>query len=270
MTKSDQQPHSDKSLGSGLAIIIATYNEIDNLPDLIGQLAGLLPNATILVIDDNSPDGTGQWCDDNANRFPSMHCVHRKGKLGLGSATIAGFAWASERNYPLVATMDADFSHDPATMPHLLKKLSERSDDRVAVVIGSRYVAGGSIEGWPLFRRIASKAVNGFARFWLGLKSRDNSGAFRIYRTNALETIGLTSIGSESYSYLEEVLYRLEQAGFQSIEHPITFKDREQGVTKTDWKLGLRVFWEIFRMRNSAAQTVRHNPQHTQPPQNPE
>ena len=256
--------HVDASSGSGLAIVIATYNEIENLPTLVEQLVALLPAAKILVIDDHSPDGTGEWCDQNRARFPSLDCLHRSGKLGLGSATVAGFAWAIKQKLPLVATLDADFSHDPSSLPKLLKKILTAPDSNVAVVIGSRYVQGGSIEGWPLFRRAASKAVNAFARFWLNLKSRDNSGAFRIYRTNALKTIGLHSIRSQSYSYLEEVLYRLQQAGFQSIEHPITFRDRELGVTKTNWKLGVRVFWELFRMRNTSAgsrpqQTIDQN-----------
>lgn len=254
-----------KSFGRGLAIVIATYNEIDNLPTLIEQLVALLPDAKILVIDDQSPDGTGKWCDENSIRFPSMTCFHRNGKLGLGSATVEGFRWAIDHGHSLVATLDADFSHDPATLPILLEKILGQPDPKMAVVIGSRYMPGGSIEGWPLFRRFASKAVNGFARFWLSLSSRDNSGAFRIYRTSALKAIGLDSIRSESYSYLEEVLYRLEQAGYWSMEHPITFRDREHGVTKTNWKLGLKVFWELFRMRHSAgiesSTTSGHNQQ---------
>ena len=235
----------------GLAIIIATYNEIENLPTLVEQLTSLLPDAKILVIDDNSPDGTGKWCDENKIRFPSLDCLHRSGKLGLGSATIEGFRWAMEHGHPFVATMDADFSHDPATLPELYQKISADLDDKLAVAIGSRYVPGGAIEGWPLFRRLASKAVNWFARLWLGLSTRDNSGAFRVYRTSALRTIGLDSIHSKSYSYLEEILYRLTQAGFRFIEHPIVFKDRELGVTKTNWKLGVKVFWELFLFRFS-------------------
>lgn len=233
----------------GLAIIIATYNEIENLPTLVEQLTNLLPQAKILVIDDNSPDGTGKWCDENATRFPALECLHRSGKLGLGSATIEGFRWAMDRQHEFAATMDADFSHDPATLPELVKKISDAPSNDLAVVIGSRYIEGGAIEGWPLFRRVASKAVNLFARVWLGLSSRDNSGAFRVYRTSALETIGLESIRSKSYSYLEEILYRLRCAGFRSTEHPIFFKDRELGVTKTNWKLGIKVFWEIFLCR---------------------
>jgi len=242
-----------RSNDQGLAIIIATYNEIDNLPTLIEQLTSLLPDAKILVIDDNSPDGTGKWCDQNRDRFPALNCLHRSGKLGLGSATVEGFRWAMEQGHSFVATMDADFSHDPATLPALYQKIMIEPDHGLAVVIGSRYVKGGSIEGWPLFRRLASKAVNLFARVWLGLSSRDNSGAFRVYRTNALKTIGPESIHSKSYSYLEEILYRLKHAGFRTAEHPIVFKDRELGVTKTNWKLGIKVFWELFLFRFSGS-----------------
>lgn len=240
----DERPN-DQSL----AIIIATYNEIDNLPTLVEQLTSLLPDAKILVIDDNSPDGTGKWCDENKIRFPSLHCLHRAGKLGLGSATIEGFRWAIKHGHPFIATMDADFSHDPASLPNLYQKLSRNADEKLAAAIGSRYVAGGAIEGWPMFRRLASKAVNRFARLWLGLNTRDNSGAFRVYRTSALKTIGLESIHSKSYAYLEEILYRLKQAGFEFTELPIVFKDRELGVTKTNWKLGMKVFWELFLFR---------------------
>lgn len=235
--------------GSGVGIVIATYNEIENLPTLVECLVGLLPESRILVVDDHSPDGTGEWCEQNRSKFPSLECLHRSGKLGLGSATVAGFSWAIEQKCSLVATMDADYSHDPKALPSLVDEISNHSDSRVAVVLGSRYVPGGAIEGWPLFRRLASRAVNMFARIWLGLSSRDNSGAFRVYRTGALESIGLKSIGSHSYSYLEEVLYRLEQAGYRSIEYPITFRDRELGVTKTNLMLGVKVFWELFRIR---------------------
>ena len=245
----------ERPIGLDLAIIIATYNEIDNLPTLVVQLSSLLPDAKILVIDDNSPDGTGKWCDENTAHFPSLHCLHRSGKLGLGSATVEGFRWAIEQGHPFVATMDADFSHDPATLPELYQKISRDSDEKLAVAIGSRYVSGGAIEGWPLFRRLASKAVNLFARLWLGLSTRDNSGAFRVYRTSALKTIGLESIHSKSYSYLEEILYRLKRAGFQFTEHPIVFKDRELGVTKTNWMLGVKVFWELFLFRFSSVKT---------------
>ena len=248
-----------KSIAQSLAIIIATYNEIENLPTLVEQLTSLLPDAKILVIDDNSPDGTGEWCDQNRDRFPAVECLHRSGKLGLGSATVEGFRWAIAQGHAFVATMDADFSHDPATLPDLYQKISRNPDPEVAVVIGSRYIEGGSVEGWPWFRRLASKGVNWFARVWLGLNSRDNSGAFRVYRTHALMTIGLESIHSKSYSYLEEILYRLKQAGFRSVEHPIVFKDRELGVTKTNWKLGVKVFWELFLFKFSGTGTGSKN-----------
>jgi dolichol-phosphate mannosyltransferase len=235
-----------------LVVVIATYNEIENLPRLMDQVFQYLPQAKIRVIDDNSPDGTGRWVDDNVKRFPSgsLSCEHRSGKLGLGSATITGFGWAMEQKVPLVATMDADFSHDPASLPALVKAIRNEADSSVAVAIGSRYVVGGAIEGWPLFRRFASKAVNLFARTWLGLPTKDNSGAFRVYRTAALESIGLGSIRSGSYSYLEEVLFRLMNAGYSFVEVPITFRDRDAGVTKTNWRLGVKVFWEILHMRS--------------------
>jgi dolichol-phosphate mannosyltransferase len=233
---------------ANLLVVIATYNEIDNLPRLVARLGEFFPAAQILVIDDASPDGTGKWCDEASSKHPNLSVVHRKRKLGLGSATMVGFQMALTHRIQLVATMDSDFSHDPAELVSLVAALDDPQHHQVGVAIGSRYVPGGSIEGWPVFRRMASWSVNRFARIMLRLETKDNSGAFRVYRCTALERIDLDAIRSEGYGYLEEILWRLKRAGVEMIELPIVFRDREHGKSKTNLADGLNVFWQITKM----------------------
>ena len=162
---------------------MATYNEMENLPRLVEEIFRYAPEADILVIDDNSPDGTGQWCDGQRAENPRIHCLHRSGKLGLGTATIAGMKYAIEHGYRYVLNMDADFSHQPKYLPALLAGMDPPDGPPVDVMIGSRYVPGGGVEGWPLRRQLMSRAVNLYARWLLGLRPKDCSGAFRCYRT---------------------------------------------------------------------------------------
>lgn len=229
-------------------MVVATYNEIDSLPRLVHQIDQRLPQADILVIDDASPDGTGNWCEEVSDKYPQLSVMHRKGKLGLGSAAVAGFQWAAERDYDLIATMDADLSHAPESLVQMHEKMQTAAFETIGVMIGSRYVQGGGTEGWPLSRRIASKVVNAFARFWLRLKTKDNSGAFRIYRREALASLNVSNIKSSDYAYLEEILWLLNKNGVPMAEHPIVFRNREQGRSKTSPLLGIKVFWQIFRM----------------------
>lgn len=231
-----------------ILIVIATYNEIDNLPRLIARLTELLSQAEILVIDDASPDGTGRWCDQSIEKYPRLKVIHRERKLGLGSATIIGFQKAIAREIPFVATMDADFSHDPASLPELLAELQSSAGQQYGIAIGSRYVTGGKIEGWPLRRRLVSRFVNLYSRKLLKLSTKDNSGAFRVYRTSALQRIEIGSLHSSGYGYLEEILWRLTKAGVEMIEVPITFRDRTLGKSKTNLAEGIKVFWEIAQI----------------------
>lgn len=210
-------------------VAIATYNERDNLPSLVDAIKKVLPDAHILVVDDNSPDGTGKWCDKRAADDPRLHVLHRAGKLGLGSATVSAFQWALERDYDRVATMDADWSHEPESLPELIS-LSESVD----VAIGSRYCPGGRIEGWPVTRRLVSGVMNRLSRLLLRVPASDTSGAFRVYRTSALRTIDLRQISATGYAYLEEILWRLHHAGATIGEAPITFRDRRAGDSKVN------------------------------------
>lgn len=211
-------------------VTIATYNELENLPRLVEEIFAQAPDVEILVIDDNSPDGTGRWCDEKHARDARVHCLHRAGKLGLGTATIAGMQYAIKQGYDQVLNMDADFSHHPRYLPAMLKRMQD--GEPVDVVIGSRYIPGGGVQGWPLKRRLMSKGVNIYARALLGLWPRDCSGAFRLYRVELLEKLDFEHIVSRGYSFQEEVLWRLKRLGARFAEVPIVFADRELGVSK--------------------------------------
>lgn len=236
---------------SRLLIIVATYNERENIPNLVEQLEELLPTADLLVIDDGSPDGTGKWCDWRIKTDSRLNVIHRAGKMGLGSATITGFEYGLEHEppYDLLATMDADFSHDPKSLVQLVEFLESDIDHEFGGAIGSRYVPGGGIENWPLLRHASSRAVNIFARVLLGLKTKDNSGAFRVYRASTLTSIDVGKIESASFAYLEEILWRIRKNGIAMKELPITFRDREHGASKTSLKLGVSVFWHLVKIR---------------------
>ncbi len=210
-----------------ILVALATYNEAENLPGLLDAIFGELPGAEVLVVDDNSPDGTGRWCDERAAGEPRLHCLHRARKLGLGSATLEAMRFALMRDYEVFVTLDADWSHDPHYLPELVAA-TERAD----VAIGSRYVAGGAIEGWPWHRRRLSRAINGLSRWALGLPVRDSSGAFRAYRVSALRKLRLEDIRAGGYAYLEETLWHLDRLDATFTEVPITFHQRRAGASK--------------------------------------
>lgn len=219
-------------------VTLATYNERENLPRLIDEIQAALPAADILVVDDNSPDGTGQWCDERAASDARLKVIHRAGKLGLGTALIAGMEYAVAHGYTYLVTLDADFSHPPTVLPALVAGMEGAgtdgggSKDPVDVMIGSRYVVGGRIEGWPLKRHVMSRGVNFFSRWVLGLPPRDCSGGFRCYRLSKLAEIDFGRLRSHGYSFLEELLYRLVQRGCRTGEVPIVFVDRQAGSSK--------------------------------------
>ena len=213
-------------------ITVATYNEIENLPTLVQEVLTIVPAAHLLVIDDNSPDGTGDWCDRQAQHDPRVHCLHRAGKLGLGTATIAGMQYGIDNEFDYVLNMDADFSHHPRYLPALIAGMDPPGGPQVDVMIGSRYVSGGGTKDWPLKRKLMSRGVNLYARMMLGLRTRDCSGAFRCYRVSMLEKINFAAIRSRGYSFQEEILWHLKRAGATFGETPILFVDREHGASK--------------------------------------
>lgn len=214
-----------------ILVAIATYNELENLPSLVEAVKQHLPSADLLVVDDNSPDGTGEWADGYSAEDPRLSVLHRTGKLGLGTATFAAMRHAIDNDYQIVATLDADWSHPPDRLPALIELLGEND-----VAIGSRYVEDGRIEGWPLRRRVASKLVNSAARLFLRLPVRDASGAFRAYRTEVLKPIDFGSLRGTGYAYLEEILWRLKRQGARIAEAPITFSERRAGASKINSK----------------------------------
>jgi len=229
--------------GPRTLVTVATYNEIENLPQLVEAIWQVAPLTDILVIDDNSPDGTGKWCDQRSAAEPRLLCLHRAGKLGLGTATIAGMQYAIEHHYDYLLNMDADFSHHPRYIPAILAGI-EAAD----VSIGSRYCRGGGTKDWPFKRRFMSWAVNTYARWLLGLKPKDTSGAFRCYRVSVLKQLDFARIKSRGYSFQEEILWRLKRQGAQMTETPIIFADRERGQSKINKREALAALWIIFRL----------------------
>jgi len=226
-----------------LLISLCTYNEKENLPLLIPEILSQLPWAEILVVDDNSPDGTGQIADDLAAADPRVHVQHRAGKQGLGTAILAGFRYAIDHNYDFVLNMDADFSHHPRHLPALAELMG-----RCDVAIGSRYVPGGKAVGWSLTRHFMSRSINLYARWLLWLKTRDNSGSYRAYRVSKLRELDLTRVRAKGYAFQEEILYRCRRVDCRMEETPIVFEDRRLGLSKINYKETLAALWVIFRL----------------------
>jgi dolichol-phosphate mannosyltransferase len=212
--------------------MVATYNEMENLPRLVEEIFRTAPDVDLLVVDDNSPDGTGAWCDRQAAVDPRMHCLHREGKLGLGSALVAGLKYGIAQGYRYVVNVDADFSHHPRYLPALIAGMDRPGQKPVDVMIGSRYVRGGGVQNWPLKRRLMSRGVNLYARWLLWLSPKDCSGGYRCYRTATLAKVNFDQIRSRGYSFQEEILWLLRRAGARFGETPIVFADREKGISK--------------------------------------
>jgi dolichol-phosphate mannosyltransferase len=229
-------------------VMTATYNEIENLPRLVDEVFEVVPAVHLLVVDDNSPDGTGVWCDRRSAEDRRVHCLHRAAKQGLGTATIAGMKYAIEHGYKHVLNMDADFSHHPRYLPALIAGMDPPNADPIDVMIGSRYVAGGGTVGWPLKRKLMSRGVNLYARWLLWLTARDVSGAYRCYRVSKLAELDFNQVRSRGYSFQEEILWMLRRHGARIAETPILFADREQGTSKINSREALTLLRIIARL----------------------
>ncbi|MFI6263567.1 polyprenol monophosphomannose synthase [Micromonospora sp. NPDC051006] len=221
-------------------VVIPTYNEADNVSDIVARVRRAAPAVEILVADDNSPDGTGVIADALAGTDEHVHVLHREGKQGLGAAYLAGFEWARERGYDAVVEMDADGSHAPEDLPALLD--AARQAD---VVIGSRWTSGAQVVNWPLRRLALSRCGNLYARLALGMPVSDATGGYRVYRRSALDAIDLTSVCSQGYSFQVELSRLAHRAGMRIVEVPITFAERERGSSKMSPLIVAEALWRI-------------------------
>ncbi len=235
-------------MASQALAIVPTYNERENLARLVASLRGQPGNIHVLIVDDNSPDGTGAIADAIAAGDSGVHVLHRAGKQGLGTAYRAGFHYGLEQGFAYLCTMDADFSHNPESLPALIEKAASGYD----LVIGSRYVPGGAVVGSPPLRKFISYAANSLAHTILGVAAHDCTAGFRCYRRVVLETIDLDSIFSSGYSFLIEMAFYCQRAGFRIGEVPITFVNRTEGASKINRREIYKAFYTLLRLRTSA------------------
>jgi dolichol-phosphate mannosyltransferase len=227
-------------------IIIPTYNEAENLSPLLQAIFSYAPLTHVLIVDDHSPDGTGELADELQKKDGRVHVLHRAGKLGLGTAYLAGFKFALAHGFDAAFEMDADFSHDPRYLPDFLRAI-ENAD----VVIGSRYIVGGNTPGWSALRRLISGSGNIFARLMLGIPVHDCTSGFRCYRRRVLESIDLDAVQSHGYAFQVELTYRVMMQGFQMVETPIVFMDRRCGKSKMSHAIIVEALTYVLRTRLS-------------------
>lgn len=226
-------------------VIVPTYNEKDNIARLIPAVLAQHPGIDILVVDDGSPDGTGVVVEAIAASDPRVHVIHRKEKLGLGTAYVAGFRWALERGYDLIFEMDADFSHAPEVIPEFLKAIANAD-----LVVGSRYQNGHvNVVNWPMSRLFLSYAANIYARRVTGLRIFDATGGFKCFRRKVLEAINLSQVKSNGYAFQIEMTVRAWKKGFRIVEIPIVFVDRTEGSSKMSKRIVREAVWMVWRLR---------------------
>lgn len=212
-----------------VCVCVPTYNEAGNVEMIVRRIRNAVPTADVLVLDDNSPDGTGELADRLAAADPQVHVLHRAGKQGLGPAYLAGFAWAAERGYDAVVEIDADGSHQPEQLPDLLAAATDAD-----VVIGSRWMPGGSVHNWPAHRKVLSVGANTYARLALGIHVRDSTAGFRVYRMKALELMDTAQVASQGYCFQVDLTLRALDRGLRVVEVPVAFIEREVGTSKMD------------------------------------
>ncbi|MCW2666764.1 MAG: hypothetical protein JWN57_1726 [Frankiales bacterium] len=221
-------------------VIIPTYNEAENIEPILDRLHAAVPGASVLVVDDGSPDGTGQLADARAAADARVQVMHRTEKNGLGAAYVAGFGWAREHGFDVVVEMDADGSHAPEQLTRLLAAL-EGAD----VVLGSRWVDGGKVVNWPKSRELLSRGGNAYTRIALGLPIRDATGGFRAYRREVLDALPLDDVHSQGYCFQVDLAWQSWRAGYRVAEVPITFVERERGESKMSRQIVLEALWRV-------------------------
>ena len=225
-------------------VVVPTYNEAVNLPSIVPQILAQDPRLDVLVVDDNSPDGTGELADKMAAADGRVHVLHRPGKGGLGKAYLAGFRWALERDYELVFEMDADFSHDPKFLADFLRAAEEAD-----LVIGSRYKTGVNVINWPISRLLLSLGANQYARWITGMDIMDSRGGFMCFPRRVLETIDFDRVRSNGYSFQIEMSFRAWKKGFRLMEIPIVFTDRVEGQSKMNKRIMREAIWMVWWLR---------------------
>jgi dolichol-phosphate mannosyltransferase len=223
---SDEGQRSFSPLGKVL-VIIPTYNEADNIQPIVARVRSAVPDADILVADDNSPDGTGKLADELAAADEAVHVLHRKGKEGLGAAYLASFRWGIDHGYGVLVEMDADGSHQPEELPRLLTALKGAD-----VVLGSRWIPGGRVVNWPRSREILSRGGSTYSRLLLDVPIRDVTGGYRAFRKETLEGLGIEAVASAGYCFQVDLAWRAYRSGLRVVEVPIVFADRERGSSK--------------------------------------
>jgi len=234
-----------------------TYNEKDNLASVVARVRAAVPEATILVMDDNSPDGTGRLADDLASADPLLTVQHRPGKGGLGAAYLDGFAWGLQRGFDIFVEIDSDGSHPPEALPSLLALVSPTGP--ADLVIGSRWMDGGEVVDWPKRRQLLSRAGNVYTRFALGIHTRDATAGFRAYSRTLLERFDFSSVESKGYCFQVDMTYRASRLGATIVETPITFKEREHGVSKMGGAIVAEAMWRVTVW--GAQRLLRRSPQ---------
>jgi dolichol-phosphate mannosyltransferase len=228
-------------------VVVPTYNERVNLPLIVPQILEQDPRLEVLVVDDNSPDGTGRLADELAAAGSRVHVLHRESKAGLGKAYLAGFRWALDRGYDFIFEMDADFSHDPKYLPQLLRAIEEAD-----LVIGSRYRTGVNVINWPISRLLLSLGANQYARWITGLPLTDSTGGFKCFRRRVLESLDLERVRSNGYSFQIEMSFRAWKKGFRLSEIPIVFTDRVEGQSKMNKRIVREAIWMVWWLRLQA------------------
>jgi dolichol-phosphate mannosyltransferase len=223
-----------------VVVIIPTYNERENLESIAARVRSSVPDADLLIVDDNSPDGTGELADKLVASDQQIHVLHRPGKAGLGAAYIAGFGWALDQGYGAMVEMDADGSHQPEDLPRLLAALEDAD-----AVIGSRWVRGGTVRNWPKSREVLSRSANTYARLMLRVRIHDTTAGFRAYRAATLRAIGLDTVQSQGYCFQIDLTLRAIDAGLTVTEVPITFVDRTRGASKMSRAVVAEAFWRV-------------------------
>ncbi len=227
-----------------ILVIIPTYNELENLPKLLPEVFSKNENLEILIVDDNSPDGTGAYIEQEMEKNSRLHLIKRESKMGLGTAYITGFKYALEKSYDYIFEMDADFSHDPKELPKFLKEINDFD-----LVLGSRYKNGVNVINWPMSRLLLSWFANFYTRFITGMPIRDATGGFKCYKRKVLEAINLDEVNSNGYAFQIEMNFIAWKKGFKIIEIPIIFVDRIKGKSKMSKKIVREAIWMVWKLR---------------------